>query len=314
MDLNLFYKYRSVAYFIILFLLLTNQTKAQSADVNFKNCKKCIVLAEQSVNRIAILDLNKKAIVWEWVPASAIKADHLKWFNYPSEAKPVYGGKYILTTASGGAVTLIRIADKKVMFYAFAGGNTHSAEILPDGNIVSASSTGNFLTVFHVDTLKQPEQVYKKNIWLANGHNVVWDKKRKLLWTASNEQLKSFIYNFNFEKPDLIVKDSVTLEGTDSHDLFPVYGQQSLWVTNPKGLYQYDPGIKKLQKIPVKYPDIKSVSNGTKRYPTLLIYAKNTQKAWWTDEITSLDYKIIFKQSGLQIYKARWFIQNKFSY
>jgi hypothetical protein len=35
-------------------------------DNDCDNCKKCIVLAEQSVNRVAILDLDSKKIVWEW--------------------------------------------------------------------------------------------------------------------------------------------------------------------------------------------------------------------------------------------------------
>src|SRR5690606_31584879 len=122
----------------------------------------------------------------------------------PSEAKVVYDGKYVLMTASGGAAALIRIADKKVMFYAYAGGNTHSAELLPDGNIVSASSTGNYLTVFKVDTVNFPENVYKKNISIEDGHNVVWDRERNLLWSTSNNRLVSFKYNNNCAEPDLI--------------------------------------------------------------------------------------------------------------
>jgi hypothetical protein len=166
-----------------------------SPPASVADCKKCIIMADQSQNRVAIADINSNTIFWDWKPSSpAIKSDYIKWFDETSDAKLVYNGKYILTTASGGGVALIRIADKKVMFYAYAGGNTHSAELLPDGNIVTASSTGNYLTVFKADTLNFPDNVYTKIIPLDFAHNVVWDQKNQLLWSAAGNQLKSFQY------------------------------------------------------------------------------------------------------------------------
>ena len=151
---------------------LVSKVSAQENTPTFENCKQCIVLCEQSVHRVAILDLEKKKIVWEWLPgqSASIKKEHVSWFTNPSDAKPVYGGQAILMNASGGGVALIRLADKKVLFYAFAGGNTHSAELLPDGNIVAASSTGNFMTVFRTDTIQYPDNVYSKQLPLPFGH------------------------------------------------------------------------------------------------------------------------------------------------
>jgi hypothetical protein len=306
-----FSNYKS-AVFLFALLIITFSVKGQ--QLNFNNCKRCVVLAEQSVNRVAILNLDTKTIVWEWQPKGVIKPEHLPWYKYPSDAKAVYNGQYILTTASGGAVTLIRIADKKVMFYAYAGGNTHSAEVLPDGNIVSASSNGNYLTVFHTDTLHFPDNIYKKNIWLPFGHNVVWDKKQQVLWSASQNKLKSFTYNFNRDKPDLAPKDSIPLPGTQAHDLFPAYNEQALWLTNTTDMYKYSFKTNKLEHISVPYHDVKSVSSGPVGYPTLLIYSEDIKKGWWTDEIVSIGNGCIFKMTGLKIYKARWYIDNKFSY
>ncbi|MDF3078449.1 MAG: hypothetical protein K0S09_2338 [Sphingobacteriaceae bacterium] len=289
--------------------------KADELPPTFDNCKRCAILAEQSVNRIAIADLDKQEIVWSWYPNKAgINSNHLSWFRAPSDAKVVYGGQFILMTASGGGVALIRIADKKAVFYAYAGSNPHSAELLPDGNIVTASSTGNYLKIFSVDTLQSSDKVYSKTIPIAFGHNVVWDKKNRVLWSAANDQLKRYIYNFNKHQPDLILKGSIPLPGSEAHDLFPVYGENALWLSNPTGVYKFDVATRKIQQIPNLFHDIKSVTSGPKDYPVMITHPDTTPKSWWTDEVNSLDGKVLFKSTGLKIYKARWFLQNQFSY
>jgi hypothetical protein len=274
-------------------------------------------MAEQSVNRVAILDLDSEKIVWDWLPdqSPAIKPEHVGWFKYPSDAKVVNGGTAILTNASGGGVALIRIADKKVLFYAYAGGNTHSSELLPDGNIVSASSTGNYMTVFHTDTLQFPDKVYSKTIYLEFGHNVVWDKQRKVLWSATQNQLKTFTYNFDGNHPDFVLKDSIALPTGGAHDLFPINdGEPQLYISTGKATYIYNIKDKKLKLLPGSVPNIKSISSGLKDFPVIITIPDGQPGSWWTDEIHSLDQQVIFKQPGLKIYKARWFLPNSFGY
>ncbi|MGX5819839.1 DUF6528 family protein [Chitinophaga lutea] len=275
------------------------------------DCKKCIVLAEQLQSRVAIADVDSKQIFWEWKPEqSNIKTQHLAWFTNTSDAKPVYDGKYLLVTASGGGVALVRISDKKTVFYAYAGGNTHSAELLPDGNIVSASSTGNFMTVFRVDTTKAAEETYSKNFPLSFGHNVVWDHKNQVLWSAADHQLLTFTYNFNCTDPILTQKDVIEIPGKDAHDLFPVYGKNALWLTNTTNVYTYSLDTKKLEQANVLQVNIKSVSSAD-GLPTILIRPKTS---WWTDEVIDEKGNTVFYQSGLKIYKARWYVKNTFSY
>lgn len=308
-----------IALLYLLIASLFSKAAAQEDTLlvpTFENCKQCIVLCEQSAHRIAILDLNRNAITWEWRPerSASIKKEHVAWFNNPSDAKPVIGGTAILMNASGGGVALVRIADKKVLFYAYAGGNTHSAELLPDGNIVSASSTGNFMTVFRTDTLQFPGYIYSKQIYLPFGHNVVWDKKQNLLWSAAKDQLKTFTYNFNRLLPDLTPKDSIQLPGNNAHDLFPVYGQPALWLTNTTATYSYNTETNQASKVPIPYAHVKSISSGPAPLPTIFIHPDSTNGSWWTDEISATDGKVIYKQPGLKIYKARWFVENAFSY
>ena len=297
---------------MLLFILglIAGQVAVSSTAVEM--CRKCIVLCEQSQHRIAIVDTESSHIVWEWTAQeSNVANDHVRWFDNPDEAKPVYNNKYILVTASGGGVALIRVADKKVVFYAYAGGNPHSAEILPDGNIVSSSSTGNFLRLFKVDTINFPDQVAFKSYPIVDGHNVVWDKRRQILWAGSGNQLYSFTYNADCNDPSLTLADSIPLPG-NLHDLFPVYENDAMWLTTDSEIYWFEISSRKFRKVKSRRPDhIKSVSSGPPDFPSITIHPK---EKWWTDEVIAFNGERVFMKNGLRIYKARWFLENHFSY
>jgi len=270
-----------------------------------------IILAEQAEQRIAIVDVAEGRIVWEWKPSlSNVDSAHWKWFSNPSDVKSVYGGRYILMNASGGGVALIRIADKKTVFYAYAGGNPHSAEIFPDGNIVVASSTGNYLTVFRVDTSGAASTAYSNRIYIDFGHNVVWDRKRQLLWSADRHQLKTFRYNYDRTHPGLSPMDSMPLPGNQSHDLFPTLSGDTLWLTNTTHVYKLTLATRQLSQAATPQKDVKSISSAP-GYPTILSIP---QEQWWTDAITDVKGNTVFRQKGLKIYKARWLVTNTFSY
>lgn len=283
------------------------------SSVTSIKAQKLIVLTEQAQHRLAIADVDQQKIVWEWSADSSsyIPAAHKKWFSSTDDAKPVYDGKYLLTTASGGVVALIRIADKKPVFYAYAGGNPHSAELLPDGNIVCASSTGNYLTLFKVDTTVNPDDVKKWRMPIAFGHNVVWDKKRQLLWSAAMDHMLSYRYNNNCDEPRLTLHDSIAIPGTDAHDLFPDFDKDQLWLTNTTNVYRFDVATKKIIPTDLPQKNIKSVSSGPAGFPVIIMRPK---EKWWSDEVLDAQQRSVFRQPGLRIYKARWMVKNSFSY
>lgn len=275
-----------------------------------------IVLADQSVNRVAIADIDSKQVVWEWRPAlSNVGANDVKWFTNMSDAKPVYNNKYILANASAGGVALVRIADKKTVFYAYGGnGNVHSAELLPDGNIVIAASTGNYLMLFKTDTSAYPYSGYTKKITVTDAHNIVWDKKRQLLWTASKNKLYAFAYNFNCTAPDLVLKDSTTLPASGSHDLFPLYGKDWLWLSSSSKVWAIDLNNKTVMEQSA-LPRVKSVSSGPgEKYPAILLQSIDTEKQWYSDKVIDMKGSTVFRLSGLKAYKARWMLDCSFSY
>ncbi|HTN09265.1 DUF6528 family protein [Agriterribacter sp.] len=290
--------------------LLTTFLHTPNAQTNWypEKGKKYIILSEQSKSRVAIADIAASGIVWEWRPSVRpdIKPQHVGWFEAMSDAKPVENGKYILACASGGGLALIRVADKKTIFYAYAGGNTHSAEQLPDGNIVSASSTGNFMSIFVTAGKDDPEQTVRKDFYLRDGHNLVWDKKKKRLYTVSRDQLKTYRYNADKNNPALIAVDSVTMPDSGAHDLYRIYSKDGLWLSTHSAIFKVDVQSKKAEKVSTRFGEnIKSVSSGPEGYPTIIIRPK---EKWWTDEVSDIEGNSIFKQQGLRIYKARWLL------
>ncbi len=291
-------------------ILLTAFFQVSEAQTNWhpEKGKKYIVLAEQSKSRVAIADISAPAIVWEWRPSeqSDVKPGHVKWFEAMSDAKPLEKGEYILACASGGGVALIRVSDKKTMFYAYAGGNTHSVEQLPDGNIVSASSTGNFMSIFVTNSKDQPEKTVRKDFYLRDGHNLVWDKKKERLYTVSRDQLKTYRYNADKNNPSLIAVDSVVMPDNGAHDLYRAYNKNALWLSTHSAIFKVNMQDKSAEKVNTRFGEnIKSVSSGPAGYPTIIIRPK---EKWWTDEVLDLEGNSIFKQEGLRIYKARWLL------
>ena len=295
---------------IIIFLLTVSNSTAY-AD-GYEKYRDCVVMAEQSQNRIAIANVKTGRIIWDWKPTdSSVAPEHYAWFSNPSDAKVVYEGKYVLMSASGGACALIRIADKKIMFYAKAGHNPHSVELLPDGNIVCAASTGNCLTIFKTDTVNFPNRIVQRSFFCDLAHNVVWDKKRALLWTADKNKIRSFKYCFSNDTSELQPVDSLKFEDESGHDLFPVPGQDALFFTSQNKTWNFGIQKKMLKEIKSEYHSIKSISAESNGKTPIIAIPK---EQWWTDEIIDMNGKLIFRIPGLKIYKARWIVENSFSY
>jgi len=302
---NAFFQTVKIYLGLLQFILVSSVLFAQPNRLLQKD-GQYIILAEQSASRVALANIKSQSIVWEWNPAMQpdIKKEHVKWFGNMSDAKPVKKGKYILACASGGGVALIRIADKKTIFYAYAGGNTHSIELLPDGNIVSASSTGNFMRIFICNKKSRSEETQHKDFSLHDGHNLVWDEKRQLLYTVSDNQFVRYRYNHNQKNPALIAVDSLTIPGYGAHDLSWSFDHRFLWLSTSDAIFKINIPGNSIEKAEGKITrNIKSISSKSNTSPTLVVQPK---ESWWTDEVLDFNGNIIFKQEGLRIYKARW--------
>ena len=109
----------------IFFFSICCVSESKAADV---------ILCEQATRQIIIVpedeNWNEKSNqkwVWSARTSPDIRPEHGSyWFDYLTDAKPVMDLTHMLITGAGGAgggVTLVRIADKKVIFYNYAGWN-----------------------------------------------------------------------------------------------------------------------------------------------------------------------------------------------
>lgn len=294
----------------------------EAPKAEFVMPENAVVLAEQSRTAILVMDMSTKKVVWEWEPLTGgIPSAKRSLFKNPSECKPVLNNEYVLMTASGGAVALIRFADKKVMCYAECGINPHSAEILPDGNIVTAESKQGEINLFAVD-MEKGTMVKKSTKKIGNAHNLVWDAKRQCIYTTGtiNNAGKSvtalfrFKYNNDKENPALTNQASIYTFDNEKggHDLFPVYGEtDKLWLTAEHGVYQFDMSAAQLAATTIyEVADVKAVGKDAQGNDYLL---KPTE-SWWAPCVVDGAGNEYFNLANSKIYKFRLVQDNQFSY
>ena len=280
-----------------------------------------IIVAEQLSNNIIMLDANKNwadknAEIWRWQPekANGMPVEYAKWFKFIDECKPIIDTSHIIVTASHGGVAVIRIKDKRVVFFAHAGKNPHSACLLPDGNVVAVSSTDNKLTLFDTSKYKQGEPCRDFICYqLDFAHGVVWDNQQQMLWGLGMQSIVGYKYNFNKKYPALtrVCSYEVPEVAKCGHDLYPIPNTKYLFLTGTEGVVIFDTHTRKFRDI-ANVKHVKSISmsepNGQ------VIYLKATTR-WWSQSVVAANAQLskIGTYPNGKIYKARWFVPNEFS-
>jgi hypothetical protein len=269
-----------------------------------------IVICEQAQARIVILDADAdwntpEALTWEWRAreTESLAEAERAWFEHPTDAKPVLGGDYLLITASGGGVALLRIRDQALLFRAFVGGNPHSAELLPDGAIVTASSTGSQLQLWKME---QPEQAVQ-SLAFSDAHGVAWDPQTARLWALGDRELIALSYLGKDARDPLQIVERFTLPSPGGHDLSRDRSGGLLLSTHTS-CFRFDPVGAQFWEIPALagIADIKSISEPQhlpKGLPTVYVRAETS---WWSDNVASTQPDWQRQLVGSHIYKARW--------
>ena len=298
---------------------------------------------QYSGNRIVVYkqetpDWNEaSAVLWEWTPTKELgyigfdrkgnlNANKRK-IDGIADAKlrynDFYGGYVVATVCGQGYLCLIDYETKECL-YCYDDSteiNPHAVELLPDGNMVVASSVGNSVTIY-VAT-QGDDKGYYARYTLTEAHGLLWDPRLELLWALGGEELVAYRVGGTLERPELIKKQSYHLPpevGVEGHDLYPVYGESGmLWITADTEVYQFDIAKGTFCTDFVLYDSLRGQHNksiGNQPFSNTFVRAYPKEKGGWRTDTIQLfrpdgkgEYTLeSHTQTGTGYYKARvWY-------
>lgn len=262
-------------------------------------------------DEVFILDLAQTppAQVWSWKAANRpeLPESIRDKFKTTDECKPVDHGARVLITSSSDGVALVERASGKVLFYGTAGG-AHSAEMLPRGRIVVASSTSknelaDSLVLF--DVKQSGKALFHTE--LVSGHGVVWDEGRRLLWALNGKLLRTYrLAAWDTSQPSLEKTHEYVLPEDGGHDLSLIPGTDQFSVTTLHRAWVFDRERHSFSlhpelgdKVGVKSITVHPVTKQT-------VWTQADKGFWWTATIRLLNPEQTIERKGERLYKARW--------
>lgn len=287
-----------------------------------------VVVTDQARDQILVLDARKRiwdagpdsrAVKWAWRPTLEEGFDGLvdNW-GLPDEAKLRHfrGKTYLLTTDSYGLAAMVPYPSGDGSYWAADVGrpaNPHSMEVLPDGNVAVAASTGGWVRLYTAS--QGPRSTAYTQFTFAGAHGVVWDADRELLWAVGDYEVVGLTVGGTAAEPTLTATTRYDLPTPWGHDLQPVPGADNrLWVSSGSRVYQLDvrtgvfhTGYRGAATIDVS--GVKSVTTNPATGQVLTAAPEaGTGCSWCTATVRMhlpTDSRTL---PDSQIYKARWWV------
>lgn len=244
----------------------------------------------------------------------------------PFEVKLRYNAKWVgtttqvIATVGGRLATIVAYPSGQKLWARDLGTSVwpHSAELLPNGNLATASSTGNLVRLYNTTS----GATNYASATLTSAHGVLWDPINYILWAIGQSTLTAYTTGSR-TSPTLteVTARKVTLPTSGGHDLSPYYGDNNkLWVTTSSGVYIYNKTSKTFTATSgtSNKTKVKSVGNqhssalGYTQIVSTREVSSCTFNSWCTDTVKfynydtgTLAYKIA--KPGAAFYKARVF-------
>jgi len=192
--------------------------------------------------------------------------------------------------------------------------NGHAIELMPNGVIAVAGSSGNAITFFDVTTRSHSNRV---KIELTDAHGVIWDPQNNVLWACGKKIIRGYEVTLTNKVITVTQKyDDVILATDNAHDFKPVYGQPGkYWITTGSKVYIFDSNTRTVSDVPSdigltlkKVKGIGSFADGS----VFQSIATGSNESWQTDtvkgflynELLDIYYPVDYVNSNLYIYKV----------
>ena len=197
-----------------------------------------VALTNQRESMLEVYDISKgtldaSSLVWSY---------KLPYYNIAGTKfrhSEIYGDVALAVCGSYYGC-MISYPEGKLLWYTnSAANNPHSIELLPNGVIAIASSTGNEVRFFTTAS-----QAPAARISLGEAHGVLWDDQNQVLWALGLLTLRAYRVTLNPSGSVTVTEDTAlraTAPSEAGHDLAPVYGDtNALWVTTATHVYQFN--------------------------------------------------------------------------
>jgi hypothetical protein len=291
-----------------------------------------VLLTDQASRRVLLLDGARR----DWDPATGPSA--VKWafsplgdpryadldpdasWVHPSEAKvrTHRGRTYVLTVASYGFAAVVEYpSGRRYWGDALSPGtirhNPHSIELLPDGSVAVAGSTGDVVRLYAAS--RGRAGVPFASYALEDAHGLQWDGARQVLWALGGDRLVALKAGESAGRPTLTGVFEVPLPTPHGHDLGQVAGRPDrLWVSSGSAVYQY---VKSAGAFVRDFPDAERISRARVKavgddpvtgQVLSTVPEPGLGETWWTRTVTVHRPEGAYRLAGGGIYKARWWL------
>lgn len=194
-------------------------------------------LTDQKNSMVRVCDLTGGTVGLD----DTVWSCQFEYYNIADTRLREYEGREVVMAAYGGSsAKMISFDDKKEILWHTdsTASNPHACELLPNGVIAVAASTGGEIRFFDA---KGDGRTYV-SVALEDAHGLLWDPSNGALWAIGTNVLTA--YEVNISGGAISVSERTDLKNTiptdSAHDLQPVYGDPDrMWITTSSAVYVY---------------------------------------------------------------------------
>ncbi|GAA1686232.1 hypothetical protein GCM10009733_098640 [Nonomuraea maheshkhaliensis] len=279
----------------------------------------------------AVADWNTaQAVKWTWQPSvtpAGFSADEVSAFGLIADFKlrrRPSGARSFVVAAGGsrGVAAVVSYPGGTRQWARVLPGNLHAAELLPDGNVAVAASTGGWVRVYA--SSQGPSAAAYAEFRLPDAHAALWDPLIRRLWVIGRDP----------DSDDRHILTALAVEGTPGapalredtgrraelptgggHDVYAhPLDPGKLWLTTGSAAYVYDKTAQTFTPAPAgaSRNAVKSIGSqpSGQIVQTRADFAKSppgacTASTWCTDTVDFFAPAMTRKRTGAAFYKAR---------